>query len=56
MILEYYKVICDECKWEIDEFSYEPSKVDLKEHNIIVYDGKVFCCSECLESYKSSKL
>lgn len=55
MILGYYKVLCDECKWEIDEISYEPNEVDLKERNIIVYDGKTFCCNECLESYKSSK-
>ena len=56
MILEYYKVLCDECKWEIDQLSYEPTEVDLKERNIIVYDGKVFCCSECLETYKFCKL
>lgn len=52
MILESYKVICDECKWELKEFPYKPEEPDLRAYKIIVYKGKTFCCTECLKNYK----
>ena len=52
MILESYKVICDECKVEIREFPYRPEEPDMLAYHMIVYRDKVFCCEECLKSYK----
>lgn len=52
MILESYKVICDECKTGIREFSYYPEEPDMLAYRMIVYRNKVFCCEECLKSYK----
>lgn len=55
MIIESYKVLCDECKMEIREFSYKPEEPDMLAYHMIVYRDKVFCCQECLESYKANE-
>lgn len=52
MILESYKVFCDECKSELREFSYHPEEPDFLAYRMIVYKNKVFCCEECLNAYK----
>ena len=55
MILEFYKVICDDCGEVIKEFPYYPEEPDLIASGITVYNSKVFCCEECLTSYKELK-